>query len=473
VLLPTLPYLGSIQTIIAWLIIGSLISVIIDHRKYRGVISLLAEIILIVDLFYLISLPVSTSSSTIFDEFSRFISFVFMFSSMLIIIALHRELDDIPRYGLAVALILTANVGMIIAASSLNIIYIVVGWELAGISTYAVIATRRMDPMAIEAAMKFFIIGAIGFGLSLFGISFLFGALGTFYLPEMANKLLVGDYNINLLYTGIALLISGLGFKMAIVPFHVWIPDTYEGAPNSITAFLAAASKSMAFAVGLRIFYHGLYPVSGIWTPIFAILALITMTFANLAALVQEKMKRLLAWSSIAHAGYIILLLGAYGLSSKLMVGGLFHIFMHAIMKILAFIAAAYITGLIGSDLLKDYAGLGRSQKLISLLLTIDLLAMAGIPPLAGFWSKYFLFLGAVETGYVWLALAGAINSAISLYYYARIIKLMYFDIGKGAEITVRGSLMYLIPVIVSTLLIIILGIYPTPVINYLQAITP
>lgn len=472
-LLLEIPYLPGIYTILGILALGVLILTILDRENYRWLISVLGELILLVTLAYVIDLPAYNESYIAFDEFSRFMTFVFIISSMLIIMALHHELRDVPRYGLAVSLILAANIGMIMAAASLNLVYIVVGWELAGVSSYAVVAVRRRDPLAIEAAMKFFIVGSIGFGLSLFGISFIFGAVGTFSLPDIAGKLANSKYEYNLLYTGLVLLISGLGFKMAIVPFHVWIPDTYDGAPNSIASFLAAASKSMAFAVGLRIFYHGLYPVSDIWSPLFAVLAIITMTYANLAALAQTKMKRLLAWSSIAHAGYIILLFGAYGLSQRLIAGGLFHIFMHAIMKILAFVAAAYITVVIGSDLLNDYAGIGRTQKIVSFFLTIDLLAMAGIPPLGGFWSKYLLFLGVVETGYVWLALIAVINSAISLYYYARIIKLMYFDVGKGSEATVAGPRIYLVPVILSGLLIMAVGIYPDPLINYLLKISP
>jgi len=471
-LLPPIPYLSGFYTIIVILTLGALISVILDKEKFRPAITAISEVVLFIALIYIWDMPTHVSIDVIFDEFSRFLSFIFVFSSLLIILGLHRELEDVVRYGLAVALILTANIGMIIAASSLNIVYIVVGWELAGISTYAVIASRRTDPVAIEAAMKFFIVGSIGFGLSLFGISLIYGSTGSLYLPEIADKIQLHMYDFNLLFTGILILIAGMGFKMAIVPFHVWIPDTYEGAANSITSFLAAASKTMAFAVGLRIFYRGLFPVSNIWSPLFAVLAVITMTYANIAAIVQSKMKRLLAWSSIAHAGYVLLLFGAYGSSVNLLAGGLLHIFMHAIMKIMAFMAAIYITWIIGSDLIADYAGLGKQQKLVSLLLTIDLLAMAGIPPLGGFVSKWILFLGVIESGYVWLALAGAINSAISLYYYARIIAYMYFYEGKKYDVEKKPTL-FLIPMIISTVVIIGVGITPEPLLAYLRTISP
>ncbi len=472
-MLPEISYLPGIYTVILIITMGIIASILLD-RKNRWIAVIIAEIVVAVSIFYLLDTPISQTGYTVFDEFSRFISIIFLITSFLIILSLSSELTDVPRFGLAIALILAANIGMIVAVSSLNIIQIVVGWELAGLASYAVIAIKRKDPIAIEAAMKFFIVGSIGFGLALFGISFIFGATGSLNLVEISAKLAIGSYDYNLIFTGLILLISGLGFKMAIVPFHVWIPDTYDGAPYSITTFLAAASKTMAFAVGLRLFYHGLNPVSYIWRPLFAILAIITMTYGNLAALAQNKMKRLLAWSSIAHAGYIILLFGAFGFSANLLAGGLFHILMHAIMKILAFIAAAYLAYVIGSDLITDYTGLGRTQKLVSFFLTIDLLALAGIPPLAGFWSKYILFLGVVESGYVFLALIAVINSAISLYYYARIIKFLYFEtVEEPKGVGTRGPISYLIPVVLTGLTIILLGINPDPLINFLKTVAP
>ncbi len=471
-MLPEIPYFPGIYTVILIIVMGIIASIAIGKRS-RVLITGVSELVIAIAIAYLIDLPVSQSGYTIFDDFSRFISLIFLGTSFLILISLHRELSDVPRYELAASLILAANIGMIVAVSSLNIIYIVVGWELAGLSSYAVIATRRRDPVVMEAAMKFFIVGSIGFGLTLFGISFIFGATGSLDLTRINAVLSTGMYDYNLLVTGIILLISGLGFKMAIVPFHVWIPDTYEGAPYSITSFLAAASKTMAFAVGLRLFYRGLGPVSNIWQPLFAVLAIITMTYGNLAALAQTKMKRLLAWSSIAHAGYIILLFGAFGPSANLIAGGLFHILTHAIMKILAFIAAAYFAFIAGSDLITDYAGLGKKYKLASFFLAIDLFSLAGIPPLAGFVSKYLLFLGVVENGFVWLALIAVINSAISLYYYMRILKYLFFEEGKVSEVEVKVPSIYLIPIVLTGLAIIVLGIFSDPLIHFLKSISP
>lgn len=471
-MLPEIPYLPGIHSVIFIIILGIIASVILDEKN-RVIITAVSEVVLIVSMIYLIDIPVNQSGYVIFDNFSRFISIIFLFTSLLIIVSMHRELSDVTRYGLAISLILAANIGMIIAVSSLNLIYIIVGWELAGLSSYAVIAVRRKNPLAVEAAMKFFIVGSIGFALILFGISFIFGSTGSLDLNGIYAVLSTGIYDYNLLVTGIILLISGLGFKMAVVPFHVWIPDTYDGAPYSITTFLAAASKTMAFAVSLRLFYHGLSPVSNIWQPLFAVLAIITMTYGNLAALVQTKMKRLLAWSSIAHAGYIILIFGAFGPSINLITGGLFHILMHALMKILAFIAAAYFALMIGSDLITSYAGLGKKFKLVSFFLTIDLLALAGIPPLAGFWSKYLLFLGVVESGFVVLALIAVINSAISLYYYARIIKYLFFESSSESTLEDKGSLNYIVPIVVTGLIIILLGIMPDPLINFLRSVSP
>jgi len=210
-------------------------------------------------------------------------------------------------------------------------------------------------------------------------------------------------------------------------------------------------------------------PIKDFWAPIFAILAIITMTYANLAALVQDKMKRMLAWSSIAHAGYMLIVFGAPGSSPVIIIGAMFHVLTHAIMKIASFVAARGVTDLVGSDLIDDYMGLRKIAPGTGASLTIMMLSLAGIPPLAGFWSKYYIFLGAVENGYPLLALIGVINSVISLFYYARIIKNVYIEEAKRESITRGFNVGYSLPITVLTILIIALGLYPDPLLRILS----
>jgi len=355
---------------------------------------------------------------------------------------------------------------MIIATATTNLIMIIVGWELASITTYAMLALKRDDPYALEAATKFFVIGAAGSGIMLFGLSLIFGATGQIDLVAINNVIQSASQNEALMRYGIMILIAGAGYKLAIIPFHVWIPDAADGAPNTLAAFFLGVSKSMAFAVIIRIFYIGLPSLNDFWMPIFAFLAFITMTFGNLAALVQKKMKRMLAYSSIAHAGYILMVLAILGPTLAL-TGAIFHIFMHSLMKIIAFITALVVLEEIGSDYIDDYAGMVKRSLFITLILSIDMLALAGVPPLAGFWSKWFLFAGVVEGGLWWLGLAAALNSALSLYYYARVIKVMVLDEPKE-DSRIRSNIYYSIPILLATILIIVIGIYPTPLEKFL-----
>lgn len=402
----------------------------VNKRKIAGYLSLIVIIIAlalgIYKAYYSISYVYTVGFT--FDSFSDMFLLLFLSVSFFVILASLQYMSNDKRQGLYYGLLLYATIGLIIVASTIDLITLIVGWELAGLSTYAMTAVRRDDPVSIEAAMKYFIVGAIGSGLSILGASYIFGVTGTTKLSEIYVALQSLDPSMVLLaYLGIAFLVSGLGFKMAVVPFHAWIPDTYEGAPTTVTTYLAAASKKMGFAAAFRVFILALSPISDFWISLFAILAVLTMTYGNLAALVQKNIKRLMAYSSIGHAGYILIALAAYT-STTAIAGAFLHIIMHAVMKTAAFIAIISVWYVLGSYNLDAYAGLRKRAPITSITLAVMLLSMAGIPPLGGFFSKYILFLGAVEAGMAWLALAGVINSVISLFYYAWIIKLMFID---------------------------------------------
>lgn len=434
-----------------------------ERRKWSYNLSMIGTIIA---LYYVVFQWSYTGSSLVSDEFARVFAFIYIVSTLMILISMEKNLYDVDRKGLLHALVLLSVSGAIVATSSYNLITIIVGWELSSIPIYALLALRRDDEISLEAATKFFIVGAVGSALMFFGISLIYGATGQIDL-QLISVAINGVSNVQLLNFGILILIAGIGFKLSIFPFYVWIPDVIEAAPNMASAYILAVSKAMAFGVAMRIFYVGLAPAVSFWGPIFAVLALITMTFGNLAALVQTKMKRMLAYSSIAHAGYILMVLTYIG-PLQLIAGSVFHIFTHSLMKIGAFAMSLMVLDTFKTDLIDDYADMISKSPTFTFLFSVDMLAMAGIPILLGFWSKYFLFLGVADV-YWWLGLAAFINSAISLYYYARVIKVMVLD-----EERVPGKLSLrhhaFVVCLLAILPLIVLGVIPSMIYPIFEA---
>jgi NADH-quinone oxidoreductase subunit N len=279
----------------------------------------------------------------------------------------------------------------------------------------------------------------------------------------------------------VILLIAGFGFKMALVPFHMWAPDTYEGAPTPITALLAAGSKKMAFIAAFRVFMIALIAIKTDWFLVFAVLAVISMTLGNVVAIVQKSVKRMLAYSSIAHAGYIAIafVVVAYSLENAqlenaqfALAGGILHVLSHGIMKAGAFIAVALVGYMVLSDRkgpaldhIDSYSGLGKRAPITALLLTLLLFALAGIPPTFGFYSKFVLFLSAIRADLLWLAIVAVLNSALSVYYYAKVFMTMYWGEPTGGRI--KESMPYVTAMAIAVILIMVLGIYPEPIYNW------
>ena len=446
---------------------------ILEPKKQR-ITGVIASVALLVGLFLTVERLISifygtftteTVSLLVFDAYSYFFATVFLFVSFLVTLFSLKFMKEFERQGLYYALLLLSTIGMTLVASTLDLIILVVGWELASMSAYGLVAIRRDEAISIEAALKYFITSVIGSGIALFGISLLFGLTGSVNLQQiyLVTSNLSGTDMI-LGYFAVALIISGIGFKMAIVPFHAWIPDTYSGAPTPVTTFLAAASKKMGFAAVLRILIVALMPFYDFWSLLFAVLAIITMTYGNVVALTQKTMKRLMAYSSISHAGYILIGITAI-VSLSAQAGVLLHIVMHALMKIVAFGSIMVVTYQLNTDKIDDYAGLRKRAPITSFLLTITLFSLMGIPPLGGFLSKYLLFLGAVEAGWAWLAIIGVINSVISVFYYFNIIKKMYVDDPSEAVMASnkKEPLSYVVVLLIATILIVAFGLYPDP----------
>ena len=375
------------------------------------------------------------------------------------------------------SLILLSAIGMVLVAYSTDLVMLFVAWELMSIPTYILVGFLKKDPISNEAAIKYFLFGALSSAIIIYGISLAYGVTGSTNIGEVIQGFMVLDANmipIGLLAVG--MFIAGFGFKMGLVPFHMWLPDTYEGAPPTIATLLAAGTKKAGFAAALRVVVMGSVALSLDWTLALGIIAVMTMTVGNIAAVMQKNLARMLAYSSIGHAGYILIGLSIAPFSGIGLQGSLFHILNHAVMKGAAFIAVAGIVTALAITHVDKLKGLARRMPITSLGLVISLLALAGVPPLSGFWSKLMLFGAAIDAGTVvwwgpWLAVAGVLNSALSLAYYGWIIRKMYFEGEKEKRIKEPKSIIAIM--IFSIIFMVTIGVYPEPIIQFTEFATP
>jgi NADH-quinone oxidoreductase subunit N len=376
------------------------------------------------------------------------------------------------------SLILLSTIGMVIIGYSTDLLMLLVAWELMSLPTYALAAFSKRDPISNEAAIKYFMFGALSTAILVFAIGLVYGVTGTTNIgaaiQTMAN-LQVDVIPIGIL--AIALFIAGFGFKMGLVPFHMWLPDAYEGSPTTIGALLAAGTKKAGFAAGLRVVVLGIFALNADWTMTLAILAVFTMTLGNFGALIQKSVPRILAYSSIAQAGYILMGIALAPYSEQALSGSLFHILNHAVMKSAGFIAAAAVVVGLATYGLESYKGLGRRMPITAVALTISLLALAGVPPLNGFWSKLVLFGAAIDSGPIvawgpYLAIAAVLNSALSLGYYAWIIRKMYMedatDMSKIKEPTAIVAVL-----IFAIIFMVGFGIWHAPLLDFASQALP
>ncbi len=400
------------------------------------------------------------------DSYSIYFTGVFLLITLLISIAslyYMRQNKNIDTYF---GLLLFATFGMMLISFAVDLIVLFLAWELMNIPAYVLTGIQKDDSASNEAALKFFILSALSSALIVYAISLTFGITGSTNLYSVANGLGSAIPTLNpLALLAMVLFIAGFGMKVAAVPFHMWIPDTYEGAPITVGAFLAAGTKSGGYAALFRVFAVALIALRLDWSGTFAVVAILTMTLGNVAALMQKNFTRMLAYSSIAQAGYV--LIGLAAPNPMGIVGALFHVLNHGIMKTAAFLAAAAVFSKLSNTSLDSFAGLGRRMPITSFTLTLSLFALAGVPPLNGFMSKLVLFTAAIDGQMWWLALAGVLNSAFSMSYYGWVVKRMYFDdppnVGRLDE--PRAIILALV---IATILIILLGIYPGPVLDYL-----
>src|SRR5579863_1969963 len=376
------------------------------------------------------------------------------------------------------SLIVLSSIGMVLIAYSTDLVMLFVAWELMSIPTYVLAGFHKKDPTSNEAAIKYFLFGALSSGIILWGISIAYGLTGSTNIEQVINGFshLSPDL-LPLAILAVGMFIAGFGFKIGLVPFHMWLPDTYEGAPPTIAALLAAGTKKAGFAAALRVIVMGAIALNLNWSLALAVIAIVTMTWGNLAAIRQKSISRMLAYSSIGHAGYILIGLSIAPFTAIGIAAALFHILNHAVMKAAAFIAVAGIVATLSISHIDKLRGLGKRMPITSLGLVISLLALAGVPPLNGFWSKLMLFGAAINAGTSipwapYLAVAGVLNSALSLAYYGWIIRKMYFEEGES-EKRVKEPRSIIAVMIFSIIFIVGIGVYPGPFIEFAKSAVP
>jgi NADH-quinone oxidoreductase subunit N len=355
-------------------------------------------------------------------------------------------------------LVLCATLGMMIVSGGIDLITIFIGLETMTVSFYILAGFIKPSQRSNEAAVKYFLLGAFSVGILLYGMSLMYGLSGTTSLRAMASAF-AGQERDPRLVLAVILVVAGVGFKIAAVPFHMWAPDVYEGAPTPITAFLSVGSKAASFAMLLRIFLEGLPVMSEKWRLLFYVLSIITMTVGNFAALTQTNLKRMLAYSSIAHAGYV--LIGVVAGTARGVTATLIYLLIYSFMQLGAFAVIVLLRRRdeIGDEL-KDFSGLAFRNPFAAFAMLLFMLSLGGIPPTAGFMGKFWLFSAAIDAGYYWLAVIGVLNSAVSLYYYIRVVVFMYLKKETiGSEPRTSPALALALAVaVVATL---VLGVYP------------
>ncbi len=404
------------------------------------------------------------------DNYSLFFNILFLLSTGLVILISHSYIkrEDI-NHGEYYALLLFSTIGMMLMASGADLLNIFIGLEVMSISIYILTGFKRSKLISNEASLKYFLLGAFATGFLLYGISLIYGTTGSIDLRQIACFIAgKGGVKDPLLLMGMGLIIVGLGFKVASVPFHAWVPDVYEGAPTAVTAFMSVGPKAAAFAAFMRIFLTAFGSSHYEWQKAIWILAVLTMTVGNVVAIAQTDIKRMLAYSSIAHAGYLLVALVA---ANNMGVSGtLFYLLAYIFMNIGAFAIVIVLSqkGDVGMNI-NDYAGLGFKHPMLAIAMTLFMFSMAGVPPMAGFVGKFYIFSAAIKSGYVGLAIIGVINSVISVYYYLRITVIMYMKEPVRDFHPLTISPLIVVAIAIAVVGTLHLGIFPSKVMEIAQ----
>ena len=397
-----------------------------------------------------------------------FFNWIFLAASLIVALISYKYLEiEGEHHGEYYGLILLAKCGMFFLAAGTDLVTLFIGLELMALCFYVMVGFLRSDKRSNEAAMKYLLLGAFSSGFLVYGFSVLYGISGSTRLSDIAAALAARQPSDPLVILALVTTSVGLLFKISAVPFHMWAPDAYEGAPTTVTAYLAAGSTAASFAFLLRMFMGPLASARDVWEPLLAVVAVLSMTVGNLAAITQTNVKRLLAYSSISHAGYM--LLGLVAGNDTGIQGVLVYVLVYTFMNLGAFlvIVALRRKGLPGEDI-DDFAGLVHKSPGYAFLMLIFLLSLAGIPPTAGFIGKYFIFLSLIQTGHYYLAVIATLYVAVAIYYYFRIVRSMF--VGLLAERTpVATSFGLKLALAITGIMTLAIGIYPQPFLSLAQ----
>ncbi len=470
-------------------VIGVILPIISIARKEKGsnsfyaVIAFAALIVSIGYVAYQLTtehiLPSALFSEEVLvdDTFGGFFAIAMLIVAIFTTVGSFNYMRKQNHPAVYYSLILLSTIGMVLVAYSTDLVMLFVAWELMSIPTYVLAGFMKKNPSSNEAALKYFLFGALSSAIIVYGISLSYGLTGSTNIGEVIQGYSTLDPSLlPIALLSVGMFIAGFGFKMGLVPFHMWLPDTYEGAPSPITTLLAAGTKKAGFAAAIRIIVLGMVALNLDWTLALGIIAIMTMTIGNVAAIMQKNLSRMLAYSSIGHAGYILIGLAVAPFSTMGIQGSMYHVLNHAVMKGAAFIAVGGIITTLAVTNLDKLKGLGRKMPITSLGLVISLLALAGVPPLNGFWSKLMLFGGALDASSAlswapWLAIAGVLNSALSLAYYGWIMRRMYFEGENEKRVSEPKSVIAVM--IFSIIFMVALGVYPDPIIKFVEMASP
>jgi len=386
------------------------------------------------------------------------------FSAIMAVIYSRQYLADRGMLnGDYLSLLLFSVLGMFVMISAAHFLTLYLGLELLSLSLYAMVALRRDDVRASEAAMKYFVLGALASGLLLYGMSLLYGLAGSLELGRIAETVHYGVKSEMVLVFALVFIVAGLGFKLGAAPFHMWVPDVYHGAPTAVTLFVGSAPKLAAFAFVMRLLVDGLQPAHGDWQQMLAVMAVASLAIGNLAAIMQTNIKRMLAYSTISHMGFV--LLGIMSGSLAGYSGAMFYAVTYVLMSLGAFGMVVYLSraGVEAEDL-DDYRGLNAKHPWLAAMMAMFMLSMAGLPPFVGFYAKLTVLQALVGAGWLWLAVVAVMFSLIGAYFYLRLVKLMYFD-APGAGETIPASHAGDARMLLSAngLAVLLLGILPQP----------
>ena len=467
-----LTVLSPLIVLVAAALLILVLDMLIANKRVLGWLSLVGMLGALAGAIWCPTTTPNFQEMAVADGLARFASIAILIGgSLAILLALDRVGDFTHRAGAYYALVLLATAGMVAMAIASNFMTIFLALEILSVALYILVGFNQRDMRSGEAALKYFLLGAFASGFFLYGIALIYAATGTTSLEGISKALAPQSVPLPfapLLPIGVGLLIVGFGFKVALVPFHMWTPDAYQGAPTPVTAFMSVATKVAAFAALLRVL-ASLDSHDKPWLMALAVLAVLTMTLGNLAALRQTSLKRMLAYSSIAQAGYLLTGLAAGNVKGA--EGALYYLIAYTFMTLGAFAVVLAVQRHDENDVsIERMHGLASRQPALAALMAIFMLSLAGIPPLAGFFGKLYVFTGAVEAGMIWLAIVGVINSAIAAYYYLRVTVVMFMsDPVAGAVEAPKPRWPVMTTIVLAAVGTIVLGIWQWPWMGAIQ----